>query len=96
LDTAASLLEQDCDINRADKAGWTALHYAARHGHIKVAQLLLRHGANLDARTNRSRRIPADYAAQYGHDAIVDAIRAEEERRRSDRSTKGGHGSIEE
>jgi ankyrin repeat protein len=36
---------------KPDDIGMTALHCASTQGHFKAAQLLLEHGANVDART---------------------------------------------
>ena len=33
---------------------WTPLHYASQHGHLKVAQLLLEHGADVNSKDDRS------------------------------------------
>lgn len=30
-------------------SGWTPLHEATNHGHLAVAQLLIKHGANVNA-----------------------------------------------
>ncbi|KAH9952689.1 ankyrin repeat-containing domain protein [Russula dissimulans] len=43
------LLQYNVDINTADLANWTALHWAFYHP--KVIELLLGYGANVDART---------------------------------------------
>ena len=45
------LLEKRADVNIADGLGWTALHLAAREGHLSVVKLLVKHGAKLDAKT---------------------------------------------
>ncbi len=45
------LLDKGCDPARADRFGWTPLHYAARDGRIDAARILLGKGAPLDART---------------------------------------------
>jgi len=92
---AEYLLEQGCDINHANiNGGNTPLHIAALNNHLEVVQLLLRWGAKIDVRNNDG-HTPADLATQHGHDAIADAIRAEEIRRRDhgfkrDRSTIEG------
>jgi ankyrin repeat protein len=45
------LLDKSCDPARADRFGWTPLHYAARDGRTDVARTLIGKGATLDART---------------------------------------------
>lgn len=42
------------------------LHVAALHGHVVLATQLIRHGANLNARTNQS-ATPLHLASQNSH-----------------------------
>ncbi|KAI0290861.1 ankyrin repeat-containing domain protein, partial [Russula brevipes] len=51
----------------------TALHHAAYEGHTEVAQLLLRHGANVDARGEMN-RTPLSLASFHGHRDIVQLL----------------------
>jgi ankyrin repeat protein len=48
----AELLARDAPTyaNKEDEYGHTPLHYAAQHGRTEVVQLLLAHGAKVDAR----------------------------------------------
>ena len=49
-------LTSDCtkaELDTADKAGWTALMYAARGGHLDVARLLLERGASVNASNSK-------------------------------------------
>lgn len=43
-------------IHRPDASGYSALHYAARAGHLSVCELLLRRGAPVDAVTKAGKR----------------------------------------
>jgi Ankyrin repeats (3 copies) len=45
------------DINYKRNDGWTSLHVACEEGHFKIACLLLKHGAQVDA-TNMFKRTP--------------------------------------
>ncbi|XP_038027801.1 ankyrin repeat domain-containing protein 39 isoform X2 [Anas platyrhynchos] len=45
------LLERRGEPSETDTAGYTALHYASRNGHLGVCRLLLQRGARCDART---------------------------------------------
>jgi Ankyrin repeats (many copies) len=49
-DVAAYLQEHGGDVNLADKAGFTPLHFAAQGQHADVAVLLIEAGADLHAR----------------------------------------------
>ena len=44
------LVERWRDVEADNSSGWTALHRAARNGHVAVTRLLLEHGANVNAR----------------------------------------------
>ena len=44
-----SLLNANAFVNSKTKAGWTALHYAAKHGHSNLVDYYVRKiGANVD------------------------------------------------
>ena len=53
-----------------DAHGWTALHLAARKGHVDVIKFLLDQGANIDAETE-DHDTPLEMAALHGH---LDAV----------------------
>ncbi|MBV9125223.1 MAG: ankyrin repeat domain-containing protein, partial [Planctomycetes bacterium] len=56
-------------------SGETALHIAARLGHVKVAEVLLAHGADVNAR-DRSKITPLHRAAEYGRSDVVKLLLA--------------------
>ena len=55
------------------EAGFTALTFACRFGHLGAAQLLVTHGATIDART-KSGFSPLQYACQFGHQETLSAM----------------------
>jgi ankyrin repeat protein len=61
-------------VNARDDRGETALHYAAATGSLKIAKMLLAHGADARA-TDASGRTPATVAAAEGHAALADFLR---------------------
>jgi cytohesin len=57
------LLDKGADVNRADLAGVTALHVAARQGNLDLIQLLVDRGAKLD-RKDEYDKTPLDWTAE--------------------------------
>lgn len=53
-------------VNSLDSGGYAPLHYAARIGHIEIAQLLLSHGGNINIRTGAGKATPLLRAAFSG------------------------------
>jgi ankyrin repeat protein len=51
------LLAHGADVNGRNKDGWTPLHYAAREGMTEVADLLLKKGADVQAKATRRYRL---------------------------------------
>lgn len=45
-------MEKGADLDVKDKHGWTALHYAAWQGKLKVVQYLIDNGADSDVTSN--------------------------------------------
>lgn len=54
--------------------GFTPLHYAARIGHTRIAELLLNRGANVNACTLNPGFTPLHLAAANGHAAMVELL----------------------
>lgn len=69
------LLERGSVIDARDVAEWTPLHLAAFHGRAGVAQLLLEHGADVNASTKLG-KTPSQVASQMGHYEIVELLSA--------------------
>jgi ankyrin repeat protein len=71
FDRAERLVNAGAAINAVSADGWTALHLAAFFGHIKVAELLLAHGADVTARsTNDTGNTPL-HAALAANQQLV-------------------------
>ena len=75
LECAAALLAAGADVNtRQAGSGKAALHWAAERGHEACAQLLLQHGAEVDART-REGWSALFFAARMGHTHVIRLLR---------------------
>lgn len=74
----ADQIERGVDVDALSEDGRTALHLAAREGHLGIAQRLLTAGARIDLpATNRSVDVgksPLHLAALYGHRACAAAL----------------------
>ena len=52
-------------VNERDEMGATALHHAAFGGHCDVAEVLVKHGADVNARDGKFGATPAGWAIEY-------------------------------
>lgn len=64
------LIENGADITIEDQDGETALHVAAKEGHVALSRFLLENGANINA-LGRYERTPISIALLYGHIEVV-------------------------
>lgn len=69
-----ALLTAGADVNAAQGDGMTALHWAARNGDAREAQMLLYAGARIGAVTRDGNYTPLHLATQAGHPAVVKAL----------------------
>lgn len=56
------ILKRQDIVNARDENGWTPLHEGARGGHLDVVKLLVKHGADKDAKTHSSGGTPLWWA----------------------------------
>jgi hypothetical protein len=61
LDVQRLVEEERQDVNQSDALGWSPLHHAAFLGQVKIAEILLRNGANVNAQ-NRDGYTPLHLA----------------------------------
>ncbi len=77
-DVAELLIAKGLDVNAKIKYGEskdaTPLHVAAGKGNIKVAEVLIKNGAELDAKTSQHHHTPLHMAARYGHNAVAELL----------------------
>ena len=69
----ALLSDSQCLVDAKGQDGYTALHYSCRDGHVDIVKILVKHKANLNARTD-SGNTPLTLAARNKHDNVVHAL----------------------
>lgn len=79
VEALGKLLADDPGLARisnpeGDYAGWTGLHTAAQSGNLEAVKLLLRHGADPNAREAGDNTYPLHWAAANRHLGIVRAL----------------------
>lgn len=68
------LLEHKANVQEADDNGWTALHYAAKHGKHRLYGRLLLKSAQIHARGNPEQWVAITLAAAYGDVGLVEQL----------------------
>lgn len=68
-------ISRGCEVNAVDERGNTALHVAARKGHVSIIKVLLRHRAEPDTR-NRDGKLPLDLAKKARREFAVVVLEA--------------------
>jgi ankyrin repeat protein len=75
LDIARTLIQRGADVEKVGVNGWRPLHQAATYGLTKFVDLLLQHGADVNARSEAfDRETPVEIAERLGHSKIVEAL----------------------
>lgn len=76
IGTVDRLLSSGHPTNVRDHCGWSPLHEAANHGYVDIAELLLRHGANVNDPGGISCKgvTPLHDAACCGHFSIMQLL----------------------
>lgn len=77
------------DVNGCNNKGESPLHEAARNGHVKIVQLLVLQGANLENR-DRGNMTPLCLAAMEGHVGVVKVLLLHGAQYENERAIKEG------
>eukprot|EP00178_Gracilaria_changii_P018946 TRINITY_DN54_c0_g2_i2.p1 TRINITY_DN54_c0_g2~~TRINITY_DN54_c0_g2_i2.p1 ORF type:complete len:626 (-),score=85.51 TRINITY_DN54_c0_g2_i2:1852-3729(-) len=72
-DVVKQLLDAKCQMNMANKDGWTALHLASHYGYPEVVQLLLKANCGVNI-TNKAGRTALHLAALAKNDLIAENL----------------------
>ncbi|KYM89686.1 Integrin-linked protein kinase [Atta colombica] len=88
-DACYRLIPGECSISFfLDDHGFSPLHWCAKEGHLKLAELLVTRGARINA-TNRGDDTPLHLASAHGHKEIVQLLL----RNRADVNVTNEHGN---
>jgi len=71
LEIGQHLLHCGADVNARDDDDWTPLYMAAKNGRLDFVQMLLEHGAAINAVTTDDGETPLHGASRLGHVDIV-------------------------
>ena len=74
LDEVRTLLRGGADVNASQGDGMTALHWAAESGDVRLAEVLIYAGANLEAHTRLGGFTPLLVGSQSGSAPIVETL----------------------
>lgn len=77
VETVANLLTQGVDVHSCDSNHLTALHYAAMHARPNVIDVLLEHGANVDAYDTKGGFTPLHWTVIKSQSYTADAERVD-------------------
>ncbi len=69
--TVRLLLQKGADVNAAQGDGMTALHWAAAHGDVELARVLIYAGARVEAATRNGNYTPLHLASKAGSATVV-------------------------
>ncbi|XP_034824025.1 ankyrin repeat domain-containing protein 39-like [Maniola hyperantus] len=58
-------------VSSLDNSGYTALHYAARNGHVDICSVLIENGACINTQTRSGKATPLHKAAAAGKEETV-------------------------
>ena len=74
LDSVRTLMKSGADVNAAQGDGMTALHWAAFHDNVEVADFLLAADADVSVQTRVGALTPLWFAANNGNAGLVDSL----------------------
>ena len=84
-ESVKKLLDAGADPNKFEVDGWSALHWAARNGHLSVTTLLLENGAHL-GQEDSGGHTALDWAYDREHWDVVRALEQWTDKNQFDKS----------
>ena len=91
LEIVQHLLESGCDVNLANKAGWSALHQASRLGHERMIRLLLDWGAEMRSGTSHNNTLPSSRKHDISLLSTCSSVVTRSMSKRKERSTRNNN-----
>ena len=64
-------IEKGGDVNKTNRKGYSALHFAANSGYVEVVRVLVANKIEVDAAANRYNKTGLHYAARHGRKEIA-------------------------
>ena len=74
IEAVRSLVDGGADVNVAHGDGMTGLHWAAKHGDVEMAAMLIDAGADPEAVTRLGEHTPLHVASTAGHASVVTVL----------------------
>ena len=74
IEMVRALLKDGADVNAAQSAGMTALHWAALHDNAGMAAMLVYAGGNLEATTRLGGNTPLHLASRQGNTEVIETL----------------------
>jgi ankyrin repeat protein len=81
IDEVQRQLDAGVDVNEENSIGYTPLHYAAGVGRIDIVELLIKHGANINATDSVKGATPLDYAHWKGQLEAIETLKTHNAKR---------------
>ena len=90
IDEVQLQLDAGTDVNEENAIGYTPLHYAAGVGRIDILELLIEHGANINATDSSNKgATPLDYAHWKGQTEVIEVLKTHNAQRAYREGWKG-------
>ena len=77
-DSVELLIKSGADLNQVNIKGEAAIHIAAQHGFIAIAEILLANGVDIECQSETDMRTPLHHAAKYNQHEMIKFLHKKE------------------